>query len=164
MKKILAIALVLIMMLSVVACGDKQQKAYDSLVDWVLENGKVYGDDAEIRDGNYFLLYSASEETLHVGYTDNTRTVSVNLFAKDKVFNYWYYYKGVRIAQGTIDGSTYTAESPIKCEVYNGASEYRSKHLDDARIYCNSAIRWLKKYLEENVPEISIKDLGFEVY
>ena len=88
----------------------------------------------------------------------------IDLSGKNQTFNFLcsYGYQPVQYeATGTIDGKTYTTNSPITCDSYYGSSNGKSWFMETARLSINLALVFLDDYINQKIPEIDITDLGF---
>ena len=160
-------------------CGtvDKSH-AYEYLVEWVKKNGKVNGEYINIYEYSddfnyqYSISYNASGDYLYVSVlsegdeatdTDDDY-VSIDLSGKNQKFEYYcaYGYQPTDYYTiGLIDGKTHTSNSPISCDTYYGASTKRPWFMEYTRLSIDITIKFLRSYLQQCVPEITINDLGF---
>lgn len=164
-------------------CGTVDKScAYEYLTEWVKKNGKVHGEFVSVYEYDYDhednttwqygISYSASMDYLYVSsafYDDNNERNNLNIiiYLSSKTKNFDYQSSAgttqnrLAYAKGKIDGKTYTTNSPITCEEYDGVLSNRSIFLEDIRIMAKVAILFLDDYLTRMVPEIDIKDIGF---
>ncbi len=161
-------------------CGEVDKShAYEYLVEWIMQNGKTRGEYIGIHEYSddfnyqYGISYSASGDYLYVsvlseGDQDTNSDddyVSIDLSGKNQKFEYYcaYGYQPTDYYTiGLINGKTHTSNSPISCDTYYGDSSKRTWFMEYTRLSVDIAIKFLRSYLEQNVPEITINDLGFE--
>lgn len=170
-------------------CGEiDKSHAYEYLREWVKQNGKVEADVVSIREylnGStdntvwvYGIYYSAQTDNIavQVDFFDhndltNSFIVDIDLSSKTKKFPYWSKYgdplgNPLEAAYGVIDGKTYTENSPISWDTYTGSENPFAKNdfFENTRKFVKDAILFLDGFLILYVPEIDIKDIGFEIF
>ena len=160
-------------------CGEVDKThAYGYLVEYVKKNGKVKGEYVYINEYSndfltqYSINYSASGNYLYVSVlNDNDSSTSsddgwIAIYIRENSQKFQYccqygYQPAANEAYGFINGSTYTTNSPVSCDTYYGNSNERTWFMEYTRISINLALAFLDDYIDQCVPGITIKDLGF---
>ena len=156
-------------------CGavDKTH-VYDYLLLWLRANGET---DGEHIDFNYYdedgilygLTYNQSTGLLYVSFLDMQEDyISFVMIDLERTTAGYEWYSNIEIAgdtiaeaTGHIDPATYTDNSPLSCDWYEGDSSYRSDVLEISRLMSLMTLDWLDQLFAAYDMGITIADLGF---
>ena len=163
-------------------CGNVDKShSYEYLLEWLKQNGEASGDHVSIYEYKknyqyqYGISYNGSADYMYVFFADYCEEgvdadnwyFNIKLNGKNNVFEFYsaYGYKPTLCSSiGTINGKTYTDNSPISCDNYSGDSSVKVDFMESSRLGINVALEFLNNFLEKNVPQITLADLGFEVF
>ncbi len=152
-------------------CGEVDKSNADKyLMEWVKENGIVEGScvayimqiDANSGIG-YVLTYEANENCLVLTYVDTVYSESLGIVIPAEKEGYGYLYSlgeeyGVI---GYLNGDTFSSNSALTYEYFYGDTTYKNEVIDFVRETVVNLLNVTSDFIEENIPGITIKDLGF---
>ncbi len=145
--------------------------AYEYLKNWVIENGEVNGAHIifipEINDKTYGFMYSANEDELLLceGYYNTYNDfVSTFIFLDDYKYDASIGSGSNDYIEGKLNAKSFTSNSPITYEDYNSTYYNMGDFHNDTRISICDSLYWLIDFLNENIPDVTIADLGFESF
>ena len=130
-------------------------------MDFVKKNGQTYGSNIYFRFNDRFALcYSATYDDLE--FQQSFDYNGYNLFSELNLETYKYgcIYSDNAIG-GTINPTTFTSNSPIAVDYFEGLSSNRGTMAEIARFSVYSMLEALEGGLEHYKTNITISDLGF---
>ena len=158
-------------------CGavDKAH-VYDYLLLWLRANGEASGEYIG------FYYYDEDWNQYCLGYNESNDTLSISFLDVDEDYNYYFaldfndtfadyeWYTAIHdeiteeaVAQaiGTMEPETFTTNSPLSCDVYEGTSGDRPQLLELGRLMSLMTLDWLDQLFAAYDMGITIADLGF---
>jgi len=153
----------------------QEKNAYQILIEALKKDGDVNGDCVSFThtsDGyQYSVVYNSTKNyayvsVLAVGSTPNDRNddsyILIDLSGAGTFKYASYYGNTICYGEGLIDGSSYSDNSPLPMSTYQGNSSQRYWFTEEARLMANCALTFLSDFINQCIPEITIKDLGFK--
>lgn len=162
-------------------CGEVDKThVYDYLMAWLLDNGEVDGEhiNFDYVDGSsrYGLscYYASSGDQMYFYFLDKSESyiyyVSLDIIPTLSEYR-WYGIieerateQSIATGMGTINSATFTANTPIRCEWYEGTPEDRADFLELSRQMVLLTLDWIDWMLNAHDLGITLADLGFTAY